>query len=92
VKEGIAMKKSILFSIQICISISICSCAPKVYIIDRQTVLQEQAAGEWPKFEKTLLPKVKHKKPINFSKSSESENKKDQRLYRVLNGEMGVTQ
>lgn len=86
------MKKSILFSIQICISISICSCAPKVYIIDRQTVLQEQAAGEWPKFEKTLLPKVKHKKPINFSKSSESENKKDQRLYRVLNGEMGVTQ
>ncbi len=86
------MKKIVLLCIQICISISICSCAPKVYIIDRQTVLQEQAAGEWPEFEKTLLPKIKHKKTVKFSKSSEAENKKDQRLYRVLNGEMGVTQ
>ncbi len=65
-------------------------CTPKVYVIDRQTVLQEEAAGEWPEFEKSLVPLVKHKDPIRFSQSPATESDKSKRLYRVLNGEMGV--
>lgn len=64
------------------------ACTPKVYVIDRQTVLQEQAAGEWPEFDKTLLPQVKKKDPTNFSTSSTSESEKTKRLYRVLNSEV----
>lgn len=68
----------------------IVGCTPKVYVIDRQTVLQEQAAGEWPEFTMNLVPLVKHKNPVSFSQSPPSESEKNKRLYRVLNGEMGV--
>jgi hypothetical protein len=66
------------------------ACTPKVYVIDRQTVLQESAAGEWPQFEKTLVPQIKQKSPTKFSKSSPAEDERGKRLYRVLNGEMGA--
>ena len=68
------------------------ACSPKVYVIDRQTVLQEQAAGEWPEFDKSLLPQMKKKDPINFSTGSNSENEKTKRLYRVLNSELASPQ
>lgn len=72
------------------INIFLLSCSPKVYIIDRQTLLYEQAAGEWPEFEKSLLPKVIHKNPVRFSQSPANENEKSQRLYRVLQGEINA--
>ena len=70
------------------LNIFLLACSPKVYIIDRQTLLYEQAAGEWPEFEKSLLPKVIHKSPVRFSQSPANENEKTQRLYRVLQGEI----
>lgn len=73
-----------LFSILIGIFLS--GCSPKIYLIDRQTVLEDEAAGEWPDFEKDILEQSKATGPTAFSKTGESIQKK--RLYQVLNGEL----
>lgn len=62
------------------------ACSPKVYLVDRQTVLEDEAAGEWPDFEKELLDKSKAPGPTPFSKTENSAQKN--RLFQVLNGEM----
>lgn len=64
------------------------ACTPKVYIVDRQTLLYEQAAGEWPEFEKSLLPLVIYRNPVPFAQSPVNENERNKRLYRVLQGEI----
>ncbi len=68
--------------------IMVSACSPKIYIIDRQTVLYESAAGEWPEFEKSLLPRLKKKSPIPYSQVSASENEKNNRLFRIIDGEL----
>jgi hypothetical protein len=62
------------------------ACAPKVYVVDRQTILEEDAAGEWPQFEKELLSKSKSAGPVPFSRVPLNESRA--RLYNVLNGEL----
>ena len=61
-------------------------CSPKIYLVDRQTVLEDEAAGEWPEFEKEILAKAKAQGPTPFPQSQDSERK--DRLYQVLNGEL----
>src|SRR5437868_5580702 len=61
-------------------------CSPKIYLVDRQTVLEEEAAGEWPEFEKDLLEKSKSERPSLLPKTTTST--KDNRPYHVLNGEV----
>jgi hypothetical protein len=62
------------------------ACSPKVYLIDRQTILEEEAAGEWPDFQKELLEKTKSDGPTPFVKTQNNAEKN--RLYHVLNGEL----
>ena len=62
------------------------ACAPKVYVIDRQTILEDEAAGEWPDFEREILKKSKAHGPTPFSKVPMS--KKRESLYNVLNGSL----
>lgn len=62
------------------------ACVPKVYVIDRQTVLEDEAAGEWPEFERELLKKSKAHGPTPFSKVEMSKSRA--RLYNVLNGSL----
>ena len=66
-------------------------CSPKFYIIDRQTMLEDEAAAEWPDFEKDLLDRTEAQGPTPFATeaSSASETRKG-RLYKVLNGELGA--
>jgi hypothetical protein len=61
-------------------------CTPKVYVIDRQTVLEDEAAGEWPQFEKDLLPKSAARSPTPFFKTKTTAHKA--KLYNILNGEL----
>jgi hypothetical protein len=62
------------------------ACSPKVYLVDRQTVLEDEAAGEWPDFEKELIHKAKATGPTPFAKVNNGAKK--ERLYHVLNGEL----
>ncbi len=91
-KKGMSVLKLIkYYKLVISITLLSCiSCAPKVYIIDRQTVLHDQAAGEWPEFEKSLAPFKIHKKPIILPVETAHQNEKKNKLYKVLNGEIGV--
>ncbi|MGK5083390.1 hypothetical protein WDW37_08785 [Bdellovibrionota bacterium FG-1] len=67
------------------IMIALVSCAPKIYLNDRHTIMEEEAAGEWPEFEKEALEKSKESGPVAFQKTEMNARKK--RLYQVLNGE-----
>ena len=62
------------------------ACAPKIYVVDRQTVLEEEAAGRWPQFEQELLDHSRGKGPTAFSSVPMSSRRA--RLYNVLNGPM----
>ena len=43
-------------------------CAPQIYLLDRQTVLEDEAAGEWPQFEKDLVLKSAAQDPTPYPK------------------------
>jgi hypothetical protein len=71
-------------SFAICLTLGLTACVPKIYVIDRQTVLEDEAAGEWPQFEKRLIPQTQEKTPTPQAQVRDSERK--QKLYKVLNG------
>jgi hypothetical protein len=75
-----------LAMISAAIAIVTIGCTPKVYVIDRQTVLEDEAAGEWPQFEKDLSPKSAARSPTPFSKTKTTAHKA--KLYNILNGEL----
>ena len=67
--------------------ISFCGCATiEVYQVGRQTVMEEEAQGKWPQFDKKFAPKVINKQAQFFPKVSDSKRKK--RVFSVLNGSM----
>ena len=70
----------------ILIAAGLSACAPKIYLKDRHTVMEDEAAGEWPDFEKDLLEKVQSSSPAPIQKVETSSKKK--RLYQVLQGEL----
>ena len=65
------------------------ACSPKVYVIDNQTVLEEEAAGQWPQFEKQIIDKAKAKGATPISQVPSDAHR--ERLYNVMNGEMPLT-
>ncbi len=65
------------------------SCAPKIYVIDRQSVFEQESAGEWPRFEQEIVGKSVATGPAPFAKVPITEKKA--RIYKVLNGELVAT-
>jgi len=61
-----------------------CTLSPtiNVVLIDRHSVMESEASGEWPHVEERLQL---HKGPIPLRDVNES--KKEQRTFKVLNGE-----
>ena len=62
------------------------ACSPKIYINDRHTIMEDEAAGEWPQLEKEIVNQAKEQGPTAFQKTEINSRKK--KLYNVLNGEM----
>ncbi len=60
-------------------------CTPNIYFIDRHTIMEEEASGEWPQVEREFGSKTPKKGVTFFTK--EPMNEKKQAVYRVLNGE-----
>lgn len=69
----------------LCATLTLEGCAAKVYMLDRQTVLEEEAAGEWPDMESRLKKQTKVSGATPFPAVEQSAAKK--RRYSVLNGE-----
>lgn len=63
-----------------------CVSVPDVYLIDRHTVMEAEASGEWPELEKRFLEKSISKGPTNLAKEPYDDRKK--KAFRVLNDEM----
>lgn len=61
-------------------------CSIKVDVKDRHTIMEDEAAGEWPDFEKDLVARSKESGPTPYRKTELNGKKK--RIYNVLNGEM----
>ena len=72
------------------IFMALAACSPKIYLIDRQSVLEEEVSGEWPDFEAELLNQTQASGPTPFPQVASSHRKK--RLYQILNGEVHSTQ
>jgi len=68
------------------LTVAFIGCSPKFYVIDRQTALEEEAAGEWPDFEAQALKHSEAATPAPLAKTPVNESK--ERLYRVLNGDI----
>ena len=72
------------------VAVILCAgCTPKIYVVDRQSVLEDEAAGRWPDFEKELIEKAKARGPTAFAKTPM--NARRARLYNVLNGHLPST-
>lgn len=78
-------KSLVVFSL-LSVAMFAVSCAPKIYVVDRQTVLEEEAAGSWPDFEKQVIEGSKTSGPTPFKKVPQSEQRA--KLYNILNGSM----
>jgi hypothetical protein len=79
--------RNLVSSLSLLLAVSaLAACAPKVYVIDRQTVLEQESAGEWPEFEKDLYAKTPQSTatPLTSTKVSAAHA----RLYNVLDGEL----
>ena len=61
------------------------ACAPRVVLLDRQTVLEEEAAGDWPDFEARLRESTKVSDATPFPSVDQGASKK--RRATMLNGE-----
>ncbi len=47
-------------------------CSPKVYVMDRQTVLEEEASGNWPELESQFLQSSMSSEPVEYVDGNDS--------------------
>jgi len=57
-----------------------------VYVVDRQSVLENDSSGSWPNVEKQLLQANRFPGPSFFAQ--QSDKKKKNQLEAVLNGDL----
>jgi len=70
------------------LSLSACVSLPDVYLVDRHTVMESEASGEWPELEQRFTKQSLSKGPVNLAKEP-SERRRD-RAFNMLNGEFPV--
>jgi len=80
--------KKIMIAIGV-LSLSACVSLPDVYLVDRHTVMESEASGEWPELEQRFKKQSLSKGPVNLAKEP-SERRRD-RAFNMLNGEFPVT-
>ena len=68
-----------------CFSSTACVSIPDVYLIDRHTIMESEASGEWPQLEERFRKQALSKGPVNMAIDPSSKRK--ERAFQVLNGE-----
>jgi hypothetical protein len=64
------------------------SCVPDVYLLDRQTVLEVEAAGDWPELDEEIFQTTRRMGPVSFR--GDPENPEKQKLIRLADGDYGA--
>jgi hypothetical protein len=67
------------------IGLSACVKIPDVYLIDRHTVMESEASGEWPKLEQRFRQQGVSDGPVDLAK--DPSGRRRERAFRILNGE-----
>ena len=70
------------------LSLSACVSLPDIYLVDRHTVMEAEASGEWPELEQRFKSKSINKGPVNLAKEP-FERRRDS-AFELLNGEFPV--
>lgn len=65
------------------------ACAPKVYVIDRATILEEESGGEWPNVDQAQRQKLLKTSPTAQKTSDRSGQK--EKLTRILEPDESVS-
>lgn len=78
------MKNKVLL---ICSALSLSACVslPDVYLVDRHTVMETEASGEWPKLEQRFRKEALKMGATDLAK--EPDNQRRERAFRTLNAE-----
>ncbi|MFW7379182.1 MAG: hypothetical protein ACOH5I_10275 [Oligoflexus sp.] len=58
-------------SLALCCAFVLTACVPDVYLIDRQTVLETQASGEWPELDRIFYEKAVSSGPVPLEKTAD---------------------
>lgn len=66
-----------------------CISPPDIYLIDRHTVMEAEASGEWPQLEQRFRQQVPAMGPTDLAK--EPSQRRRERAFRILNGEFPMT-
>ncbi len=61
-------------------------CAPTVYVVDRHTIMEEEAAGEWPEFDREVAGALVELGPTPLK--NDQDQALSDRNRKILNGEM----
>jgi hypothetical protein len=69
--------------------LGLAACAPKVYVIDRATILEEESGGEWPSVDEAQRKKLLKTSPSPQKTSDRSGQK--EKLTRILEPDESVT-
>lgn len=77
------LSKTVLYFI---LSVVYAGCVPKFYVIDKPTVFEAEASGQWPDVNQNMRTQIA-KKGATFLKTREKSEKRD-RAMNNLSGEM----
>lgn len=80
------MSRQVLFISFALLLTSGCLTIEKPVFIDKQTMMEEDAGGDWPEFEKKYHSELLKKNPEAFDQVDDSKRKK--RMYRILNSDL----
>lgn len=69
-------------------SLYLVSCAPKIIVIDRQSILEAEANGRFPNLEKTFTDRALQKGPKMLDRSELKTNPSLTKNARVLSGDL----
>lgn len=57
-------------------ALALSACAPKVYVIDRPTLMEEESGGDWPDLQKQISGQMLKKSPTAMTTGESSERQK----------------
>ncbi len=66
-----------------------CAALPDIYLIDRHTVMEAEAAGSWPELEQRFRLLSVTPGPVNLE--SEQDSRRRERAFATLNGDLANT-
>ena len=67
--------------------VSGCGSLPNVYLVDRHTIMESEASGEWPELEKRFTEKSLSAGPVAFEKD---DTEKKPAAHIILNAELAA--